>query len=194
MSSHLSLEAQRAEFAQRRFLAMPLAGTLAWALIAVVGATCSMRTAVLTLYLATGAIFYLGLLIARFTGEDLLGRRRPGNSFDRLFMLGMLQALLVFAIALPFGMQDASSLPLSIGILAGLMWLPFSWIIQHWIGLAHTLARTALILLAWLCFPGQRFVLIPALVVLVYLATMLVLEARWRRRLPSIPPQPQFAA
>jgi hypothetical protein len=74
------------------------------------------------------------------------------------------------------------------------MWLPFSWIIQHWIGVAHTLARTALVLLAWLLFPGQRFVLIPALVVLVYLATLLVLEARWRRRLPSIRPQPQLAA
>lgn len=175
-----SLDAQRAEFSQRRFLAMPLAGTLAWTLIGVVGASCSLRTAVYTLYGATGAIFYLGLLIARFTGEDLLGRQRAKNSFDRLFMLCMLQAVLVFAIALPFGVQDVSSLPMSIGILAGLMWLPFSWIIQHWIGLAHTLVRTALILLAWLLFPAQRFVLIPAIVVLCYLPTMLVLERRWQ--------------
>lgn len=176
----LSLEAQRAEFARRRFLAMPLAGTLAWTVIGVVGATCSLRTAVLTLYFGTGAIFYLGLLLARFTGEDLLGRHRAKNSFDRLFMAGMTQAVLVFAIALPFGMQDVSSLPMSIGILAGLMWLPFSWIIQHWIGVAHTLGRTACILLAWFLAPEQRFVLIPAIVVLSYLPTMLVLELRWR--------------
>ena len=61
------------------------------------------------------------------------------------------------------------------------MWLPFSWIIQHWIGVAHTVGRTLLIVAAWFIWPTQRLTVIPALIVAVYLFTMLVLEGRWRR-------------
>lgn len=182
MNPVYTLEQQRAEFASRRFLAMPLAGTLAWTLIGVVGAYGSAHTQVMTLYFATGAIFYLGLLLARFTGEDLLGRKRPKNCFDRLFLYGVIQAVLVFALALPFGMQDHTALPLGLGVLTGLMWLPFSWIIDHWIGIAHAVGRTVLCTAAWFAFPEQRFTLIPALIVAIYLLTIIVLERCWQRR------------
>ena len=43
-----------------------------------------------------------------------------------------------------------------------LMWLPFSWIIGHWVGTVHALARTALVTAAWYLFPTLRFVVIPA--------------------------------
>jgi hypothetical protein len=72
-------------------------------------------------------------------------------------------------------------LPLSVGILTGLMWLPLSWVIQHWVGVFHTLVRTVLVLAAWFTFPGHRLTLIPALIVAVYIVTIIVLERRWRR-------------
>jgi hypothetical protein len=90
-------------------------------------------------------IFSLGrLLVARFTGEDLLGRQRPGNPFDALFMRTVMMAWLVFAIAIPFFRIEPTSLPLTVGILAGLMWLPFGWMIQHWVGTFHAVTRTVL--------------------------------------------------
>jgi hypothetical protein len=67
-----------------------------------------------------------------------------------------------------------------VGILAGLMWLPLSWIIDHWVGTFHTLARTAGVTAAWYLFPGARFVAIPLVIVAVYAVTIVVLEARWR--------------
>jgi hypothetical protein len=87
---------------------------------------------------------------------------------------------LVFAIAIPFFMIEPTSLPLSVGILAGLMWLPLSWIIRHWIGTFHTFARTGLCLIAWFAFPDQRFVVIPAIIVVIYLITIYVLANRPR--------------
>jgi hypothetical protein len=54
-------------------------------------------------------------------------------------------ALLVYAIAIPFFLIERTSLPLTVGILTGLMWLPFSGMIQHWVGLFHGIARTGLI-------------------------------------------------
>jgi hypothetical protein len=62
------------------------------------------------------------------------------------------------------------------------MWIPFSWIIQHWVGLFHSIARTALIVAAWFSFPDHRFVVIPAIIVFVYVITIIALATR---RLPE---------
>lgn len=175
-----SLDAQRAAFQRRRFLAMPLAGTLAWAAVGVAGAFASAGIATLTLYVATGSIVYLAMFLARFTGERVAFERKQKNVFDQLFLSTVAMAVLVYAIAIPFALQDRTSLPLSVGILTGLMWLPFAWLTQHWIGVFHALARTALILAVWFAFPSLRFVAVPAVIVAVYIVTIAVLERRWK--------------
>lgn len=175
-----SLEVQREEFADRKFLAMPIAGMIAWALIGVAGATLSLTGKVWAVYIGTGMIFYLGLAVAKFIGEDLLGKTRPKNVFDRLFMNGVFGALLVYALAIPFFLVEPTSLPLTVGVLAGLMWMPFSWIIQHWIGIFHAVSRTLLCVAAWYVFPEARFVAIPAIIVAIYLVTVVVLVKRPR--------------
>jgi ethanolamine transporter EutH len=175
-----SLEAHRSYFRNSPFLAMPIAGTLAWAAIGVAGLMLPQAQAVWAVYIGTGMIFYLGLVVARFTGEDLLGRRRKGNPFDALFMRSVLMAWLVFAIAIPFARVDPTSLPLTVGILAGLMWLPFGWIIQHWVGTFHAVTRTVLCLAAWYAFPDQRFVVIPLVIVAIYLVSIVALTSRFR--------------
>jgi hypothetical protein len=178
-----SLEEQRSDFARSRFLAMPLSGLIAWTIIGIAGALLPPFWAVLTLFFAAGSIVYLGMLISRFTGEHLLQRSRAGNAFDRLFFHTVAMALLVFAIAIPFFQADYTSLPLTVGILTGLMWVPFSWIVEHWIGIFHAVARTVLVTAAWYLFPDLRFVLIPAIIVAIYAVTIYVLERRWRELL-----------
>jgi hypothetical protein len=175
-----SLEEQRGDFANRRFLAMPLAGTVGWMAVGIAGWLLSPGGQVLTLWIATGSIFYLGILFSRFTGENFFAKGRPKNAFDSLFLHTVVMALLVYAIAVPFLRRDYTSLPLTVGILSGLMWVPFSWIIAHWVGLFHGIARTVLVTAAWYLFPGARFVAIPAVIVLIYLVTIVILEMRWR--------------
>jgi hypothetical protein len=175
-----SLDYQRQQFAARRFLAMPLAGLVAWLIIGLAGLWLPAPVVVWVLYISTGSIAYLGILFSKFTGENFLAKNRPKNTFDRLFFLSMGMSLLVYAIALPFFRADYTSLPLSVGILAGLMWLPLSWIIEHWVGIFHGVARTVLVLGAWLAFPQQRFVVVPLVIVGMYVVTIAVLEQRWR--------------
>jgi hypothetical protein len=176
-----SLDEQRAEFARNRFLAMPIAGTIAWSVIGVAGALLPVNLAAWALFIGTGSIFGVGLLVARLIGEDLLGKTRAKNAFDDLFFHTIMMAWLVFAIAIPFFMIEPTSLPLTVGILAGLMWVPFSWMIQHWVGLFHGITRTVLVLAAWYLFPAHRFVVIPAVIVAIYLVTIYALMARPRR-------------
>lgn len=177
----LSLDEQYAQFVNNRFLAMPMAGTIAWCVIGIAGLFLQAQMAALVLFVATGMIFYLALIIARVTGEDLLGKTRKGNFFDKVFLSCIAMAWLVFAIAIPFFLIDPTSLPLSVGILAGLMWLPFSVLIRHWVGLFHALVRTVLIVLCWFAFPEHRFLAVSAVVVAVYLVTIAVLA---KRKLP----------
>ena len=160
---------------------MPIAGTIAWAVIGVCGAFLPVGQAAWVLFIATGSIFGLGLVVARLIGEDLLGKSRPANAFDDLFFRTIVMAWLVFAIAIPFFMIEPTSLPLTVGILAGLMWVPFSWMIQHWVGLFHGIGRTVLVVAAWYLFPEHRFVAIPAVIVVIYLVTIAALLKRRRQ-------------
>ena len=179
-ASALTLEQHRSHFARSPFLAMPIAGTLAWTAIGIAGLVLPVELAAWALFNGKGMIFSIGLLVARFNGEDLLGRQRPGNPFDALFMRTVVMAWLVFAIAIPFFRNDPTSLPLTVGILAGLMWLPFGWMIQHWVGTFHAVTRTLLCLAAWYAFPDHRFVAIPAVIVAIYLVTIAALVRRPR--------------
>jgi hypothetical protein len=126
-----TLDEQRREFARRRGLAMPLAGMIAWAIVGVAGAFLPPVLKVWVLFGVTGSILFLGIFLSRFTGEDFLDKQRPRNVFDSLFLHTVAMAVLVYAIAIPFFQEDYTSLPLSVGILSGLMWLPLSWIIGH---------------------------------------------------------------
>jgi len=182
-----TLEEQRREFAHRRGLAMPLAGVVAWSIVGVAGVFLPPGPEVWVLFGATGSILFLGLLFSRFTGENFVDKQRPKNVFDGLFLRTVAMAVLVYAIAIPFFQADYTSLPLTVGILSGLMWLPFSWIIGHWVGTFHALARTGLVTAAWYLFPTLRFVVVPAVIVMTYVVTIVVLEARWRRMRDASP-------
>jgi uncharacterized protein DUF7010 len=179
MSADRTLSELREEFGRSPLIAMPIAGTIAWAAAGVLGAMLRPGPASIALFICTGAIFPMGLIISRFTGEDLLGGA-SANELDRLFGLNILMANLVWAIAIPFWLIEPSSLPLSVGVLAGLMWVPLSWMIQHWVGLFHAIVRTVLVAAVWFLFPSQRFVLIPLVIVVVYLISIVALVRRFR--------------
>ena len=175
-----TLEAQRTEFKNGKFIATPLAGLIAWLLVGISGLTLSVQTTVWVLFIATGSIVYLGIFISKFTGENFLDKQKQKNEFDKLFFFTVAQAVLVYAIAIPFFLIDYTSLPLTVGILTGLMWLPFSWIINHWVGIFHSITRTVVVLALWYLFPEHRFVAIPFAIVLIYIITLIILKNRKR--------------
>lgn len=178
-----SLDQQLREYQQHRFLAMPLAGLIAWAFIGVLCWIFAERPViqVWTLFIGTGCIAYLGMFLSKFTGEHFLKKRAYKNYFEKIFFRTVLMSFTVYAIAIPFFLSDYSSLPLSIAILTGLMWLPQALFMQHWVPYFHVAARTLGVLVLWYALPEHRFVAIPAFVVAIYLVTIIILEQRWRQ-------------
>ena len=179
-NASIPLEQQREDFKKNRFIAMPLAGTVVWALLGISAPFVSELTITWLLYIGTGAIFYLGAGLSYLTGERFFAKKEAKNSFDRLFFVGMIMSLMVFAIALPVAAIDHTTVPLSIGILTGLMWMPLSWAIEHWIGYFHTLTRTFGIVAAWYLFPDARVEAISAVIVAVYIVSLITLERRFQ--------------
>lgn len=173
-----TLEQQRIEFSNRKFIATPLAGLIAWLITGISGLAFPDRITVWVLFITTGSIAYLALFISKFTGEHFLDKKKPKNVFDKLFFFTVAQAVLIYAIAIPFFILDYSSLPLTVGILTGAMWLPFSWIIKHWVGIFHALVRTAIVLILWYVLPEYRFETIPFAIVGIYIVTLLILKNR----------------
>jgi len=176
-----TLEEQKNEFKQSKLLATPISGLIAWLIVFISGLLFSDQITVWVLFIATGSIVYLGMGISKLTGENFLDKDKPKNTFDTLFFYVVGQAVLVYAIAIPFFIENYTSLPLTVGILTGLMWLPISWIIDHWVGVFHTVVRTISVLLLWYLFPSGRFVFIPLAIVVLYVITILILIKRTKQ-------------
>jgi len=177
-----TLEEQKDEFKQSRLLATPIAGLIAWLVVFISGLFFSDIITVWVLFIATGSIVYLGMGISKLTGEDFLDKNKPKNTFNTLFFYTAAQAILVYSIAIPFFIENYTSLPLTVGILTGLMWLPLSWIIDHWVGIFHALVRTITILALWYLYPADRFVFIPLAIVVIYIITIFILYNRTRQK------------
>jgi hypothetical protein len=179
------LEEQRRDFSARPLIAMPIAGLVAWTIAGVGGYLLPVRQAALVLFAATGMIVYLAMFISRFTGEKFPDGSKPMNRFDALLLHTLGMSLLCYAIAIPFFFVDKTSLPLTVGVLTGLVWVPISWIVQHWIGIAHAVARTGAILAAWYLWPAHRYVVIPMVIVALYAVAIMILVNRRRPRLST---------
>jgi hypothetical protein len=98
-------------------------------------------------------------------------------------------SVLGYAIATSFFLVDYTSLPLTVGILTGMLGLPNSGMLHHWIGMAHAVGRTMGIVAVWYLFPHHRFTAVPVVIVPASLVSIPVVERRWRR----IPSQPLAA-
>jgi hypothetical protein len=116
-----SSEEQRTEFIKKRFLATPLTSAFVWLVIGIIGIFASDYVAVWSIYIGTGSIVYISMAVSTLTGENFIDKNRPKNTFDTLFFSAVAQAILVYAIAIPFFQIDHSSLPFTVGILTGLM-------------------------------------------------------------------------
>ena len=173
-----TLEQQKEEFKQKKLIASPIAGLIAWLTVAISGLIFPDNITIWVLFVATGSIVYLAMGISKFTGEDYLDKSKPKNTFDTLFFLTVAQAILVYSIAIPFFIENYTSLPLTVGILTGLMWLPLTWIIDHWVGLFHSITRTIVCVILWYSFPSDRFIAIPIAIVVIYIISIIILKRR----------------
>ena len=176
----INLETHLQNYKNRRFLAVPLAGMIVWSLRIFTGMTLSLHMQTWAIYIGTGSIVYLGLGLAKLTGEDVQFKKgAERNPFDTIFLAAVAMTFLTFSISITFAMQNPYALPFAIAVQSGLMWLVHGAICKIKVCVAHAVVRTVLCTVAFIISPENSFVLQPSIVVLCYLFTILVLEKRW---------------
>ncbi|MBW2936770.1 hypothetical protein KXJ69_01550 [Aureisphaera sp. CAU 1614] len=175
---NIPLEEQRIEFAKRKFLAMPFSGLIAWLLVSISGMFLPNSITIWVLLIASSSIVYVALFISKFTGENYLDKIEPKKMFNGLFLYAMIKASLIYAIVIPFFIIEYTSLPLTIGLLTGIHWIQFSKVIKHWVGIFHVVIRTVSILIFWVVFPEQRFLIIPICILIIYIITLIILTKK----------------
>lgn len=153
-----------------------------WSIVAAAGVSMPERVATLVLLFGTGAIFPLGLLVARALGERLIDNDGP---LAALMGMSVLMVNLLWAVHLSLWTVDLQLVPLTLAVGLGLHWIVFSWIIGHPLGLVHAVLRTVLVTTAWWLLPDNRVEAVALAVVVAYGYAILALAARPRRAQPS---------
>ena len=174
MTSNPSLAELRLAYARKRPIAMPIAGAICWGVAGAFGAVLPARSASVVMFICVGMIFPLGLLVGPVVHENVMARDELGD----LLFKSIMAANLFWAVVIPFYIVDRSSVPLTLGIMFGIPWMILGWIIRHWIGSFHAIARTVLIVVAWFLLPEYHFVAIPGTIVVIYLISIFVLATR----------------
>lgn len=175
-----SLEQYREEFKQKKMLAMPIAGCAVWFTLGILGLFIETQYLGLITFIGTGMIFYIGVGVSKITNEKLLVKKSERNPFDNLFLSTVIMALMGYALVIPMAQLDHTTIPLSVGVISGLMWLPLSWTLQHPVGFIHTVVRTISLAFLWYLFPEHRFIVLPFAIVVIYLISIYQLYIRWQ--------------
>ena len=172
-----SLDAIRADFELRtnRAMSLPMAGLIVWSAIGVLGLALPPKQAVFALVWATGAIFPIGLLIARFRGEELVSNK---NLLAGLMGVCVLMVNLLWALHIPLLVTAPTFVPLSVGVGLGLHWVVYSWIVRHPVGYIHAVIRTLGLLCAWVLVPTNSVTACALVICAVYGLSLYLMASR----------------
>jgi hypothetical protein len=156
-------------------LSMPIGGLIVWSVIGVLGAFLPLKAGVLAMVFATGAIFPIALMIARFRGEALTDNSNP---LAKLMLTCVVMVNLLWALHIPLVIHAPEFVPLSLGVGLGLHWMVYSWIIGHPLGYHHAVLRTLGLLAVWFAFPAHLVSASAIVIVAVYLMSLFQMHAR----------------
>lgn len=157
------------EKSTNKSVSMPIAGAIVWTIVAILSTYYKESISVYILLFASGLIFPIALLIAKFRRENLISSSNP---LAKLMGLCVLMVNLLWGIHIPLVMYAPQFVPLSLGIGLGIHWIVYSWIIQHPLGIIHSILRTFLVVLAWFIIPESRICGIGVAIVIVYLLSI----------------------
>ncbi|GLX78531.1 hypothetical protein tinsulaeT_18710 [Thalassotalea insulae] len=167
----MTLDEYRKEFekSSNRSISMPVAGTIIWFLVGLLSTQFSANISIYILLFATGGIFPIALLIAKYRKENLVSSTNP---LAKLMGQCIIMVNLLWVVHIPLLLNAPEFVPLSLGVGLGLHWVVYSWIVNHPVGLIHAVLRSVLIVAAWYLFPNSGILAISCVIVLTYLLSI----------------------
>jgi hypothetical protein len=153
--SSISLADARREYLATSTTAMPIAGFLAWAALAIAAYALGGRLSYFAPFVAAAIPFPLALIIDRVRGEPGIQAESRHNPVTQLFMrfITVVALLIPFVIIASRAADDLDLLILGLAILAGMVWVPHGWGADDPAGFIHFVLRAVLCYAAYLLAP-----------------------------------------
>lgn len=164
---------------------IPLAGTVYWAALALLGETgLSLSNWSMIAFFGTGAIFPLALLFATIFRNPFMKDR---SAVSAVLIPTFISMLLFWPMVVAAVQEGPSLVPLILAIGLSLHWPVIGWSYGRTaIFSGHAIIRAVGALLIWMYYPEERLTLLPLWVAGVYLATVAVIlfdSAMLRKRM-----------
>lgn len=153
--SCVSLADARRDYLATSTTAMPIAGLIAWAALAVAAYTFGPRLPFFAPFIAAAIPFPLALVIDKIRGEPGIRPESRRNPVTQLFMrfISVVALLIPFVIIAARAAGDTDLLILGLAILAGMVWVPHGWGADDPAGFVHFVLRAVLCYAAYLFLP-----------------------------------------
>jgi hypothetical protein len=153
--SSISLADARREYLATSTTAMPIAGLIAWAALALAAFFLRDRLPIFAPFVAAAVPFPLALIIDKLRGEPGIQAESRHNPVTQLFMrfITVVALLIPFVIIAAREASDPDLLILGLAILAGMVWVPHGWGADDPAGFIHFVLRAVLSYAAFLFAP-----------------------------------------
>ncbi len=173
----LSMNEVRQDFERstNKSMSMPIAGCITWIIISVLGFILPFKESIYAMLFGTGIIFPIALLVGRIRKESIVDNENP---FARLMGACVVMVNLLWAVHIPLVIYAPEFVPLTLGIGLGMHWIVYSWIIQHNVGIIHSITRSVLVLAMWVIFPEYRVTAVGLAISFVYIISLFQMSRR----------------
>jgi len=157
----------------------PLAGAIWWAAAAVLGAYVPIKTWALLVFIGSGLIFPLAIVLSKILRVDFMNQK---SAIDDAIAPAFIGMLLFWPMAFAAFWTAVELTPLIVAIGMAMHWPVIGWTYGRTaLYSAHAIVRALAAFSLWLLFPDQRTIWVPASVSVVYIATVIAILIDCRR-------------
>jgi hypothetical protein len=152
---------------------IPLAGTIYWGVLGILGYSLDLFTWSMIAFIGTGAIFPLAILLARLFKNDFM---KDKTAVTGVLIPAFISMLLFWPMLIGARLEAPELMVLILAIGLSLHWPVIGWSYGK-TGLysAHSIIRAVVVLLIWYLLPEARLTLLPLSVAAIYLVTVVAI-------------------
>lgn len=170
-ASRLHAERLRLSVAANGGIAAPLAGSVYWIVLFVLGLYVSEYSWCLIAFLTSGLIFPLALLLQKLTKSELM---IENDALSGAVFASLTNIVIGWSVTIAAFYSDLALVPLALAINMSLHFSGIGWTFGSKVIMGHPIVRAIVVTILWYSLPAQRFSAIPLAVGVIYLATVLL--------------------
>jgi hypothetical protein len=172
IASDFDTERQRLAELTRRGIGMPAAGLLYWIAVALLVRAMPMKSALIWSFIATGAVFPVGVVLTKLSGGDLFAKSKALTPLG--LMLNAVQLFYWPVIIVVFTVAPEWT-PFALAVLFSSHFLPYAWLYRSPGYATLAVATTVIVTVGVIVTGGPLYATVPILTAATYAVSVALL-------------------